>query len=137
MLVGVAGCSRAVQDGAPPGPNVMEPPAAECLAVAQTLVDAIAGGLIPGVTVSSAGAVVAPDRSETWFVATKLAGNGLGDDSVAVFATNRGADDSVPGLIIGVGGFAAEFSDWPEGETSAFAFSITEDGVEEAESCVR
>jgi len=141
VLVSVAGCSR----GSAESRDDAQPPAAEepvpglgleCLPVADSLVSRITDGLIEGVTISSAGAVRSPERSEVWFVAAQLAGEGFEQSDVAVFATSRGNDDSQEGVIIGVGGFAAEFSNWPKGDETSFALSITEEGVDEAISCL-
>lgn len=108
-----------------------------CLPVAASLVAAIQEGFNDGITAGTAAAHVATDREAVWFVAVELEGAGLEAGDVAVFATDRGPDDHKPGVIIGVGGFASQFTNWPKGADTAFRLSISEPGAREAERCLK
>lgn len=109
-----------------------------CTSVPPALVDQIATFIKPetGATLRGAQAVRSKDYQQLWFVAADLEGPGLdGDDQIVLVPIAQlTAGD---GHLFGVGGFAKEFTDLRRGEKSSFHFSYTDEGVHEAESCVR
>lgn len=110
----------------------------ECLPVSESLLAAINQGVLgvdPSNSLTRAYAVVAPERENVWFVAAAIAGPGIKEgEAIGVWATNRGADDSSPGVIFSVDGFAKNFSDWGDGGSN-IGLSSAEKGVQDAINC--
>jgi hypothetical protein len=110
-------------------------PSSRCEKVSSALLNAIAEGL----TVSGSGtlrsgyAVKSKDFSKVYMVAADIQGVGMeGTDEVGVWATNS-LDGS--GSIFAVDGFAQEFSDWGDGDTTDANITQSSDGVSEAREC--
>ena len=99
-------------------------------------------GLNDGVTIDNAYMVRAEDRTNVWYVGAQLHGGALDDDTnVGVWATSRIDADGVytgEGAILSVGGFAEEFSDWPDGDLPGDNddLSITDDAARAVQDCV-
>ena len=106
-----------------------------CEKVSSALLNAIAEGL----TVSGGGrlrngyAVKSKDFSKVYMVAADIQGAGMeGNSEVGVWATNS---LDIGGLIFAVDGFAQEFSDWGDGDTTDANITQSSDGVSEAKEC--
>lgn len=110
-----------------------------CEAVPPEVVARVAEGIKPetGAALRAAQAVRSPDHAQAWYVAADLEGPGLdGGDQIAVWLTNSIMADE-PGMLLSVGSMATEFSDWPDGSMTDAQISITDEGAEAAEECVR
>lgn len=106
-----------------------------CETPSTVLVSAISEGLNieGGGSIRRAAAVKSTDFEKVWFVSADLEGAGLeGSDDIATWATNS-LDGA--GLIYSVSGVAKEFSDWGPGPKDGF--SLSDDGVEESQDCVK
>jgi len=116
-------------------------PALECLAVADSLRLAIEDGVDDVASSNSltrAVAVKAPTLENVWFVAAEIAGDGIEPGEVlGVWATNRGADDSEPGILLSVDGGAKAFSIFVSTEETNIDVSPTTTGVAEARACLQ
>lgn len=128
----------------PATPGTPPPVHDRCIAVDPLLVETIESGLKPdtGATLHNVWAVRSDDFELVWFVAGDLEGPALdADDDIAIFATNMldedGNYDGGAGFIFAVGGFATEFSDWPDGGNTDAEMSIFDDGAELSEDCAR
>ena len=100
---------------------------------------AAAARIAEGLTVDGGGslryaqAVRSSEFDSVWFVAAEIDGAGIeADGDVGVWATNDLSD----GLIFSVNALAREFSDWGDGGRTDAAFSMANDGAEEARDCV-
>ncbi|TFD58026.1 hypothetical protein E3T43_07195 [Cryobacterium sp. Hh7] len=149
----LAGCSSAVPVAAPVAETVDVAPeasetatpeaapeatpeaeVAECIAVAQSTVNAInvgVAGIEPANNITSAVAVRAGERENVWFVAATINGEGM-TDVVGLWATNDDITvDPYSGSMFSVNGEASAFSDWGTSD-----FSSSEAGADEALDCV-
>ena len=111
-----------------------------CLEVADSLLAAIGAG-VTGLdnsnSVIRAAAVKSPDFAEVWFVAAEIAGPGIEKgEVVGVWATNRGADNSRPGLIMSVDPYAKAFSDWGDAASTDAKISAGDRSVDLAKACL-
>jgi len=121
-VVGAAACSSSV-------------PSPRCV-----VTDALVlRGISQGLTVTGGGwlrfgqAVRSDDFHRAYFVAADIQGPGLnGPDEIGVWVTNR--IDGSAGFA-SVDGYALEFSDWGDGGRTDAAFSMTNDGAQEAKDC--
>ena len=88
-----------------------------------------------GGSLRAAHAVRSEDFENVWFIAAEIDGPGMdGTGDIAIWATNIEPSSTAPsGSVFAVGGFATEFSVWPEGD----GFSQFDDGAGEARDCVR
>lgn len=125
-------------------PGTPAPVHDRCIAVDPLVVDAIESGIKPetDATLHNVWAVRSDDFELVWFVAGDLEGPGLeAKDDIAIFATNMlgedGTYDGLGGMVLAVGGFATEFSVWPDGGKTDAEMSIFDDGAELAEDCAR
>lgn len=146
LIAGLSGCGGTKTDATADTATDNKPaakPAAEvkvedrCESVGKGLRAKFApgGALNDGVTPSGIAAVRSKDFKEVWFVAVGLAGEGMNPKKdVAVFATNSLEAD---GLLFGVGGFAHQFSGMGHGEKTDAKFSISDDGYDEAQDCLK
>lgn len=119
-------------------PEVTAQPQLACEPVAPEALASIAQGLQDGYSFGRAGAVKSTDRGDAWFVSAEIVGPGVpaGEETLVVTVTPSILEGG-SGTIIGVGGFASEFTDWPKGAETSFEISITEDAAEAADECVR
>lgn len=108
-----------------------------CEPVDDALVDGISEGLTVdgGGSLRNARAVRSEDYEKVWFVAADLQGESLeGSEDIGIWATNSLTVGE--GLIMAVGGYATEFSDWGDGGQTDAQLSINDDGAQEARGCV-
>lgn len=137
----LAGCSATPIDTSQAEPVALAPavkPAPDCLGVTQATVRGLQWGVDerqPGLTVASAAAIVNPaEGTNSWFVAAKMVGPGMGDDTIGVWYTlqdpTAAEGDSI--AFVSVDGIAAEFSVYVQPAN----FSAAIDGVDEARACV-
>jgi hypothetical protein len=117
------------------------PPAARnarCLTVPAVDVDAIETGLSAnevGSTLRFAQAVKSNEVANVYFVSANIEGPGLeGTDDVATWATNKLTGG---GLIFAVDPVAQEFSDWTHGDTTDANLTMSDDGADLSQDCVR
>jgi hypothetical protein len=105
-------------------------PSVRCVSVSGAMLDAIATGLTASGDASlvDGRAVRSTDFSSVYFVAARIRGPGMGDDTVGIWATNDLQDD---GPFFAVDGYAHEFSDWGR-RTDVSQF---DDGAQEAKAC--
>jgi hypothetical protein len=112
-----------------------EPVQSRCLDVPANLGAGISEGLSSGITASGWQAVKSNDFEKIYMIAAQLRGEGLGDDTYAVWASN--SLELGGGLVFSVDGYAPHFSDWGDADTTDAQISVNDDGVEEAIDCVR
>lgn len=108
-----------------------------CLTVGQAGIGALSTGLTitGGGSVRGVRAVKSKDFKNAYFVAGDLQGNGLeGSDDVGVWVAN--AIDGTAGFLT-VDAVAKEFSDWGDGTTTDWHFSMGDDGASEARDCAK
>jgi len=112
---------------------------ARCLDVPKDMVDAIATGLtVDGggsLDATTAQAVRSGDFQKVYFIAAAIHGPGMGDHSIGIWASN--SLEPGKGLIMAVGGFAHQFSDWGPGETTDAKVNQLNDGAQDSAKCVR
>lgn len=115
-----------------------------CIRVAKELLRQIEFGLTTdgkGRLRNEAFAVRSDDYSKVWMVAAEVDAPGLeGVGDIAVWGTNEDPSRRTSsGLILRANSIAGEFSDWGAAaeEGSAADLNSTDDGVAEAETCVR
>jgi hypothetical protein len=120
------------------------PGEARCVPVVKELLRRIESGLTSeggGRLRDESFAVKSRDFAEVWMVAAEIDAPGLeGIGDIAVWGTNEDpSKKGVTGLIIRANGLAAELSDWGSAaqEGSAADLKATDDGVAQAEACVR
>lgn len=139
VIVGVAVAMLGGDEGGTPGQCTAAP--AEIVADITNGIGTIPTGLDEGVTIDNAYIVRADDRENTWYVGARMHGGALDDDTyVGVWATSRIDENGAytgEGAILSVGGFAEEFSDWPDGDLAGDSddLSITDDAARQAEDC--
>lgn len=107
-----------------------------CEPVDDALVDGISEGLTVdgGGSLRNAQAVRSGDYKKVWFIAADIQGPGLeGSEDIGIWATNSLVGE---GLIMAVGGYATEFSDWGDGGQTDAQLSTSDDGAQEARGCV-
>jgi hypothetical protein len=108
-----------------------------CLAVPEELVASMASGLTvnDGGSLRNAQAVKSNDFENVYFVSADLQGAGLeGDDDIATFATNSLSAGG--GIIMAINGSAKEFSKFPDGSTTSFKVTVSNDGAQASQDCV-
>lgn len=141
-LVGCAPIALEAESSRPPAearPSpVDEPPAYECLDVSPATIAGLQWGIDDkqaGLVVTAARAIVNPaEGTASWFVAGKIEGPGMGDDSVGVWHTiqdpTTAEGDSI--AFVSVDAMAAEFSGYvqPANFSSALA------GVGDVRACL-
>ncbi len=103
-----------------------------CLDADQAL-EFVREGLDASVDISEGSAVQSDDFERAYFVAGIIDG-GRHDGAVAVWATNDMFDR---GSIYSVNREALDVSDWGDGGATDAAFSLADDGAEEAIDCAR
>jgi len=110
--------------------------ASRCQSVPAQLTQAIEQGLTitGGGLLGEASAVKSNDFESVYFVAAMLRGEGMGDDAIGLWATN---DLDGNGMIYAVDAIANEFSDWADGRATDAAFSVSDDGAQEAIDCLQ
>jgi hypothetical protein len=123
-----------------PTPTPLPAFLARCLDVPTDKIRGIETGLTVGgggwLDDKTAQAVRSNDYSKVFMIAAAIYGPGMGNgESIGIWASND--LDPALGIIMGVGGFGEEFSDWPKGSVSDAQITYVSDGVREAEDCVR
>lgn len=87
-------------------------------------------------SVRNAAAVKSNDYENAYFISADIQGPGLeGPDDVATFVTNRLSGTDF-GIIMAADQVAKDFSVFPDAAKTDFEISFTDDGGEEARSCV-
>lgn len=136
--------SSSSQTEAAPGTMSNPPPVSEpvkdsrCQVPPAALMAAIASGLSKvsgGGTLRDAAAVRSDDFKSAYFVSAEIDGPGIEDDGdVGTWVTNRLEE---PGLIYSVNAVAKSFSDWGDGGRTDASFSMSDDGAEASQDCLR
>jgi hypothetical protein len=113
------------------------PAASRCVPASTAQMAAIRAGVKGEASyndVRSGWAVKSKEFQNVWFVASKIYGpnaeNGVGPGVWAI-----SGNPSSPGLTLSVGGFANEFSDYPDAGKTQAQMSMSSDGAQEAKQC--
>lgn len=114
------------------------PPMYECLEVTEATVAGVQWGVDDrqdGLTVTEAAAIVNPAAdTDSWFVAARITGPGMGENTVGVWNTLQdptvAEGDSI--AFVSVDGIAAEFSGYAQPD----GFSAAIKGVDEVRDCL-
>jgi hypothetical protein len=112
-------------------PPKTAPPASRCTSVGKAEQKALNALLTSGVKGTKFAAVRSEDFDQVYMVAVRLAGNGVGTNYNAVFATDA---LNGKGQTFAVDGFAQEYSSL--GEATQQGVTPDADGVSEAQACV-
>jgi len=110
--------------------------ASSCLEVPATTQQAIASGAgasTGGITPVKAAGYKSPDFEDVTFIAMRFSAEGV-DDQVGVWATNN--FDTGGGLMLAVDGFAQQFTDFPDADSTEAAIAIDDPGVAKAKDCL-
>lgn len=120
-----------------PGPTTAVSPEPDstpirCKPASEALLSAVEGGLVEGENAEllSGFAVKSLDHQRIWFVAAQVSGSRGG---VGLWAVQ---DRDGRGPILSVNQLAADITDWPDGADEATPVTATDDGADEALSCI-
>ncbi len=114
------------------------PAAAErCLPVPSSMAQVLADSLTVqgGGSISATAAVRSEDFDNIYFISAEIDGPGMeGTGDVGVWSSNR--LEGGQGMIFAVNGIANEFSVFPSGPDSSANITMSDDGAQEAASCL-
>ncbi len=111
-----------------------------CIPATDAEIESISAGLVKAsdgaLRLSDAWAVKSNDYANVWIIAAYIYGAGAEmEKGVGPGVWAHGGEQDDPRLILAVGGFAHQFSNWGTGETTDAEIRLTSDGVKEAMQC--
>lgn len=108
-----------------------------CMPVSAAMRNAIATGAgktTGGIKLSRAAAVKSTEHAKAYYIAARFVAPGI-DEQTGVWASNSLTPGE--GIILAVDGFAQEFTDWPDADTTDAAMKPTDESATKATECLK